>query len=189
MITLMLCTRKWRIINQLRQWFSQTPRNKTFFTNGKKAAHVLMSYTQLSQQFFLASSTPVRISRNLYRSLGRTSFISIFSHTRIYTRGCKSKYSLYRSQSEQRQNRIIWSAVIIKCDKDFLIIVKCNMKIKKKHINRNYKKHVEHWSQRIKCSSIRVLGKYSDMAWKFIYLSISIYYLYIIIYISQCASY
>lgn len=149
MITLMFnVTRKWGIFGQLRQWFSQIPRNKTFFANGEKTAHVLMSYTQLSQQFFLASSTPVRISRNLYRSLGRTSFISIFSHTRIYTLGCKSN-SVHGSQRGQRQNRIVCVSRL-SCDDQMwqrflsiLIIAKRNTKIKRKNINRNYKKHVE----------------------------------------------
>lgn len=73
-----------------------------------------------------------------------------YFHTRgSITLGCKSKYSVHGSQRGQRQNRIVCVSRLSRDNQmwqrflSILIIAKRSMKIKRKNINRNYKKHVE----------------------------------------------
>lgn len=140
------------------------------------------SWAQLSQQFFSRfSSTPVRISRNLYRSLGPN-----FIHFDIFTHVWDVNPNiLYIQDLQFRQNRIIQSScqdyrAMIKCDKDFfrskLLRNAYNMKIKKKKAHyklqetKKKKKINSHYSNKM----IGSFKYHINMVWKFIYLHIHI---------------
>lgn len=122
---------------------SQTPRNKTFFANGEKTAHVLSELVSTAESAVFFSL--LQYSCTHFQEFIQVTRPELHSFRYFHTRGSTHIWGvnpniLYTQDLQFRQNRMIQSScqdyrAMIKCDKDFfrsqLLRNAYNMKIKK----------------------------------------------------------